>query len=46
MGTSEVAHDPSGPSGHLPIADSAMGRKYDQATAFWASGTTLSTYHR
>lgn len=21
------AHDPSGPSGHLPIADSAMGRE-------------------
>ena len=25
-----LTHDPSGPSGHLPIAESAMGRKRDQ----------------
>jgi len=27
MGSSRAAHDPSGPSGHLPIAETAMGRK-------------------
>jgi hypothetical protein len=27
MSISAVAHDPSGPTGHLPFADSAKGRK-------------------
>jgi hypothetical protein len=27
MSINTVAHDPSGPSGHLPIAESAMGRE-------------------
>jgi hypothetical protein len=27
MSISTVAHDPSGPAGHLPFADSAKGRK-------------------
>ena len=41
MGDSEsVAHDPSGPAGHLPFADSAKGRNAyangsDHAYATW-----------